>query len=127
MAPPAAIEAHIAPKVHAAAAAAGRPTPRIVAGLPVAVHDDEAEARAAAAAHSTAYAGMANYQRILEIGNAATPADAAVVGNEAAVRTQLQSILDAGATDIWAAVFPVGDDRKASLQRTMDLLRELVS
>jgi F420-dependent oxidoreductase-like protein len=127
MAPPAAIEHHIAPKVCAAAAAAGRPAPRIVAGLPVAVHDDEAEARVAASANSSVYAGMANYQRILEIGNASTPADAAIVGNEAAVRSQLQSLLDAGATDIWAAVFPVGDDRAASRRRTTELLQELVS
>jgi F420-dependent oxidoreductase-like protein len=127
MAPAAAIERHIAPKVNAAAAAAGRPTPRIVAGLPVAVHDDEAEARAAAAASSVVYAGMANYQRILEIGDAATPADAAIVGDETAVRGQLQSLIDAGATDIWAAVFPVGDDRAASRRRTTDLLRELLS
>jgi len=127
MAPAAAIERHIAPKVNAAAAATGRPAPRIVAGLPVAVHDDEAEARVAAAASSAVYAGMANYQRILEIGDAATPADAAIVGNETAVRAQLQSLIDAGATDIWAAVFPVGDDRIASRRRTTDLLRELVS
>jgi len=127
MAPARAIETHIAPRVHAAAAAAGRPPPRIVAGLPVAVHGDESEARAAAAAHSTAYAGMTNYQRILEIGNASSPAEAAIVGDESAVRTQLQSLLDAGATDIWAAVFPVGDDRAASLRRTTDLLKELVS
>jgi F420-dependent oxidoreductase-like protein len=127
MAPAAAIESHVAPKVRAAAAAVGRPAPRIVAGLPVAVHDDEAEARVAAAANSVAYAGMANYQRILEIGNASTAANAAIVGNEAAVRAQLQSLLDAGATDIWAAVFPVGDDRAASRRRTTDLLKELVS
>jgi F420-dependent oxidoreductase-like protein len=130
MAPPRAIESHVAPKIHAAAAAAGRPSPRIVAGLPVAVHDDEAEARAAATTYSTAYAGMANYQRILEIGDASTPAEVAVVGDERSVRAQLRSLLDAGATDIWAAVFPVGDDRDeraASVQRTTDLLRELVS
>ncbi len=59
--------------------------------------------------------------------DASTPADAAIVGNEAAVRAQLQSLLDAGATDIWAAVFPVGDDRAASRRRTTDLLKELVS
>jgi F420-dependent oxidoreductase-like protein len=127
MAPPAAIETHIAPKLDAAAQAAGRPSPRIVAGLPVAVHDDEGDARAAAAANATAYAGMANYQRILEIGNASSPADAAIVGDERAVRAQLQSLLDAGASDIWAAVFPVGDDKRASLRRSMDLLKELVS
>ena len=127
MAPAKAIETHVVPAMTAAAVAAGRPSPRIVAGLPVAVHDDEAEARSAAVTYSTAYAGMANYRRILEIGGASTPADAAIVGDEAAVRSQLQSLIDAGATDIWAAVFPVGDDAKASLQRTRELLMELVT
>jgi len=126
MAPARAIETHIAPRIHAAASAAGRLSPRIVAGLPVAVHDDEGEARAAAAATSTMYAGMDNYRRILEIGSAASPADAAIVGNETTVRAQLQGLLDAGATDVWAAVFPVGDDRAASVRRTKDLLRELL-
>jgi len=55
-----AIESHIAPRLRAAAAEGGRPSPRIVAGLPVAVHDDEAEARAATAAMSTMYSGMTN-------------------------------------------------------------------
>lgn len=127
MAPARAIERHVAPKVCAAASAAGRQAPRIVAGLPVAVHDDIAEARAAAAAAATMYAGMANYQRILEIGGAASPVDAAIVGDEGSVRAQLQGLLDAGATDIWAAAFPVGDDRVGSLRRTTDLLKELVS
>ena len=126
MAPARAIETHVAPKLHAAAAAAGRPAPRIVAGLPVAVHDDIAEARAAASASSSMYAQMENYTRILEIGGAGTPADAAIVGNESSVTSQLQSLLDAGATDIWAAVFPVGDDRRASTRRSKDLLRDLV-
>ena len=126
MAPARAIETHVAPKLHAAAAAAGRPAPRIVAGLPVAVHDDIAEARAAASASSSMYAQMENYTRILEIGGAGTPADAAIVGNESSVTSQLQSLLDAGATDIWAAVFPVGNDRRASTRRSKDLLRELV-
>jgi F420-dependent oxidoreductase-like protein len=127
MAPPRAIESHIAPRVCAAASAAGRAAPRIVAGLPVAVHDDEAEARSAAAASSVVYAGMDAYRRILELGGASTPADAAIVGNERSVRAQLQRLLDAGATDIWAAVFPVGDDRAKSLKRTTELLKELVT
>ena len=64
----------------------GRSDPRIVAGLPVAVHDDTSEARAVAAARSGVYAGMANYQRILRIGGVSTPAEAAIVGSEASVR-----------------------------------------
>lgn len=124
-----AIETHVAPKVHAAASTAGRPSPRIVAGLPVAVHDDEGEARSAAAVTSTVYAAMENYQRILELGGAAGPADAAIVGDEVSVRRQLQALLDAGATDVWAGVFPVGDGRDgraASVRRTTELLKELV-
>jgi F420-dependent oxidoreductase-like protein len=127
MAPVRAIESHIAPRINAAASAAGRSAPRIVAGIPVAVHDDIGEARAAAAASSTMYAGMANYQRILDIGGASSPAEAAIVGDEPSVRAQLQRMLDAGATDIWAAVFPVGDDKARSVRRTTEWLKELVS
>jgi F420-dependent oxidoreductase-like protein len=127
MAPAKAIESHVVPAITTAAAEAGRPAPRIVAGLPVAVHDDEAEARSAAVTYSTAYAGMANYRRILEIGGVSSPAEAAIVGDEASVRAQLQSLLDAGATDIWAAMFPVGDDPRGSLRRTRALLMELAA
>lgn len=127
MAPARAIESHVVPKLLAAASAAGRPSPRIVAGLPVAVHDDADEARAAASATSTAYAGMASYQRILGIGGASSPAEAAIVGDEQAVGAQLQSLVDAGATDIWAAVFPVGPDPRSSIRRTKDLLKDLAS
>ena len=120
-----AVERHVVPIVTAGAREAGKAAPRVVAGLPVAVHDDVAEARAAAVTYSTAYAGMANYRRILEIGGAATPAEAAIVGDETAVGAQLRSLVDAGATDVWAAPFPVGDDPKASLGRTRSLLMDL--
>ncbi|MBL7520759.1 TIGR03564 family F420-dependent LLM class oxidoreductase, partial [Frankia sp. CNm7] len=96
MAPPKAIEAHIVPKLRAAAAAAGRPDPRVVAGLPVAVHDDLAQARAAAAASAVSYGGMPNYQRVLALGGVEDAAGAAIVGSEATVATQLQGLLDAG-------------------------------
>jgi len=130
MAPPRAIETHVVPKLLAAAGLAGRSAARVVAGLPVAVHDDQAEARAAVTANSGMYAGMPNYQRILEIGGADDVASAAIVGDERAVARQLQGVLDAGATDIWASIVPVGGDREArgsSTRRTRDLLRTLVS
>ena len=58
---------------------------------------------------------------------AAGPADAAMVGDEISVAAQITALFDAGATDVWAAVFPVGDDRAGSRRRTTDLLKELVS
>jgi F420-dependent oxidoreductase-like protein len=130
MAPPRAIETHVTPRLHAAAASAGRPRPRIVAGIPVAVHDNVEEARATAAANAAvSYGAMPNYTRILAVGGASGPGDAAVVGNEESVRKQLQGFLDAGATEIWAAVFGVGETREAraaSARRTTAWLRELV-
>jgi F420-dependent oxidoreductase-like protein len=122
-----AVEAHVAPRIREAAAAAARPQPRIVAGLPVAVHDDVDEARDTAARQFALYGSLPNYQRILERGGVAGPAEAAIVGDEASVSSQIRSLFDAGATDVWAAPFPVGDDRSASRARTRALLAELAN
>jgi len=121
------IDVHVAPRLRKAAAGAGRPEPRIVAGLPVAVHDDVAEARQAAAEQFAGYGVLPNYRRLLDIGGAQGPADAAIVGDEAAVRAQIQGLFDAGATDVWAAIFGVGSDRQGSRARTRSLLQELAA
>jgi F420-dependent oxidoreductase-like protein len=120
-----AVADHVAPRIRKAAADAGRPAPRVVAGLPVAVHDDADAARATAAEQFAMYGTLPNYRRILEHGRVEGPGDAAIVGDEASVVAQIQALFDAGATDVWAAPFPVGDDRSASRARTRALLREL--
>jgi F420-dependent oxidoreductase-like protein len=122
-----AIESHVAPRLRAAATAAGRPAPRIVAGLPVAVTDDAEAARAVANRQFAMYGTLPNYRRLLDAGGAATPGDAAVVGDESAVADQIEALFAAGATDFWAAPFPVGDDSKASRARTRALLASLVN
>lgn len=122
-----AVETHVAPRINAAAEAAGRPAPRIVAGLPVAVHDDVDEARNVAAKQFVVYGTLPNYQRILAHGGVDGPAQAAIVGDEAAVASQLQGLVDAGVTDIWASIFPVGDDASGSRRRTRALLQELAN
>jgi len=121
-----AVESHVVPRITAAADAAGRPAPRVVVGLPVAVHDDVDEAREAAARLYGFYGNLPNYERILRIGGLERSADACVVGDEDAVSSQLRALVDAGATDVWAAIFPVGDDRAASRRRTRALLEHLV-
>ena len=127
MASPKVIESRISPAIRAAAERSGRPEPRIVAGLPVAVHDDVDAAREAVAATATSYAGMPSYRRVLEEGGASSPADIAIVGDEESVRRQLQGLLEAGATDIWAAIVPVGSDTRASVERTRALLSALTA
>jgi alkanesulfonate monooxygenase SsuD/methylene tetrahydromethanopterin reductase-like flavin-dependent oxidoreductase (luciferase family) len=122
-----AVESHVAPRITAAASSAGRDRPRIVAGLPVAVHDDAEEARAAAGEQFAGYGTLPNYQRILAHGGVDSPADAAIVGDEEAVSRQIRELFEAGATDVWAAPFPVGADRSASRQRTRALLSQLAA
>ncbi|MDQ1426328.1 MAG: hypothetical protein QOD72_3826 [Acidimicrobiaceae bacterium] len=121
-----AVETFVRPRIHAAAESAGRPAPRIVAGLPVAVHDDVDEARQAAAEQFAIYGTLPNYQRILAHGDAAGPADAAIIGDEKVVTARLQALFDAGVTDVWAAPFIVGNDRDGSRRRTRELLASLV-
>ena len=122
-----AVESHIAPKISEAAAGAGKPAPRVVAGLPVAVVDDVDEGRQAAAKQFAGYGMLPNYQRVLAHGGLASPADAAIVGPEDEVAAEIDALFAAGATDVWAAIFPVGDDRRASRDRTKKLLRDLVA
>jgi F420-dependent oxidoreductase-like protein len=121
-----AIETHVSPILRRAAADAGRGEPRLVVGLPGAVCDDAAEGKAEAAKQFAGYGMLSNYQRILAHGGVDGPGDAVITGDEASVRSQLQGLLDAGGTDVWAAIFPVGGDRRASRARTRELLRSLL-
>src|ERR1043165_6022847 len=104
------VESHVLPRLTTAAADAGRPAPRIVCGLPIAVTDDESDGRGAAAQMFAGYGVLPNYRRILDIGGADGPADAAVIGDEASVSDQVRALADAGVTAFWAAPVPVGPD-----------------
>ena len=116
---------HVVPRITKAAADAGRPSPRIVAGLPVAVCDDEDAGRERAGTLFQVYEHIPAYRRMLDHGDAASPAKVAVVGDERAVERQLRSLADAGVTDLCAAIFAVGDDRAASHVRTNAFLASL--
>jgi len=122
-----AVEDHVAPLLRKAAAAANKPGPRIVVGLPVAVHDDVDEARAAAAVQLAHYQRQPNYQRLLALGGVEQVADVVIVGNEESVAAQIERLFRAGATDYRARILPVGPDPKASAARTRALLAELAA
>lgn len=120
-----AVGEHVLPRLTAAADAAGRPVPRVVAGLPVAVCDDADAGRERAAQLFALYGDIPTYRRILDRGGASGPGEVCVVGDEAAVAARLRSYRDAGITDLAATVFPVGDDPAGSRRRTRELLASL--
>jgi F420-dependent oxidoreductase-like protein len=115
------IESHIVPKLTAAADAAGRPAPRVVAGLPVCVTEDVDAARARAAQDFVIYGYLPSYKAMLDKEGAEGPGDVAVVGDEDAVAAQLAALADAGATDFMAAPFGSAEE----IARTMALLSSL--
>lgn len=125
-----AIESHIAPKLNAAAEGAGRPTPRIVAGIPVCVcDDDQIDTAVARTNRILAEAEVSpNYQTLLDRGDAKEVGDLLAAGSEASVRKRFQSFADAGVTDLSVRIVPIGDTRDellASRDRTREFLTAL--
>lgn len=125
-----AIDTHVAPAIRRAAERAGRPSPRIIAGVPVCVcGDDEVEVAIARARRVLSEAEVSpNYQRLLDQGDADDVGDILAVGSETNVEKRLRSFADAGVTDVSVRVVPIGDDREqllASMARTRDYLASL--
>ncbi|MFP3906179.1 MAG: TIGR03564 family F420-dependent LLM class oxidoreductase [Acidimicrobiales bacterium] len=95
---------HIVPKLSAAASAAGHPAPRVVASLPVCVTDDPDAERGAIAEGLAMYGTLPSYRAMLDLDGAESPADIALVGDEATVTARLRDLEAAGVTDFAAAV-----------------------
>ncbi|MGE4608706.1 MAG: TIGR03564 family F420-dependent LLM class oxidoreductase [Myxococcota bacterium] len=110
---------HIVPSITRAAAAAGRPQPRIVAALPIAVTHDADAARKVANEAFQMYGTLPSYRAMLDRESAAGPGDVAIVGDEAAVRADLAELRDAGVTDFAAAPFPADE---GAVARTREFL-----
>ena len=125
-----AIETHVAPAITKAAEAAGRPAPRIVAGVPVCLcSDDEVDVAVTRANRVLSEAEISpSYQRLLEHGDAESVGDLLAAGSETAVEKRLRAFADAGVTDLSVRVVPIGADRDellASMHRTRDYLASL--
>lgn len=112
------------PRINEAAAKAGRPQPRVVVGLPVAVTKDVAAAREAAGRSFLIYGSLPSYRAMLDREGAAGPADVAIVGDESAVGEQIEQLARIGVTDYLAVPFAVDGDREG-IDRTRALMVKL--
>jgi F420-dependent oxidoreductase-like protein len=127
-----AIGSHVVPTLTRAAEAAGRPAPRVVAGIPVCLcGDDEIDAAVARTNRILAEAEVSpNYQKLLDHGDARNVGDILAAGCESTIVKRLRGFADAGVTDISVRVVPIGDGREeliASSKRTRELLASLAS
>ncbi|GLE53833.1 hypothetical protein ATCCBAA256_33950 [Mycobacterium montefiorense] len=122
-----AISDHVVPRITAAATGAGRPTPRIVAGVPVALCPDrQADDARGYASDVLGHADFSpNYVRLLEHGEARDVGDTMAAGDESAILNRLRRYRDAGVTDLAARIVPLGKDatqRTESRCRTQEFL-----
>jgi F420-dependent oxidoreductase-like protein len=121
------IASHIAPQITKAAEAAGRPAPRIMAGVPVCLcRDDEVDAAIERTNRTLSeVVASPNYVALMDHGDAKTIGEVLICGSEATMEKRLRNFAEAGVTDMNARIVPLGEGRdqvKASAERTRAFL-----
>jgi len=108
------------PAIDAGARAAGRPKPRLVMGLPVAI-TRHGSAHDAAEEFLALSSRLPAYRRVLAREGARSPGQVALVGDEDQVIRRLEALAALGASDFNAVLFPVAGDPDTE-KRTRDAL-----
>jgi F420-dependent oxidoreductase-like protein len=96
---PRTIATHIAPTIRAAAEAAGRPAPRIMALIRICVADDRAAALALARETAARYRTVPSYATVQDMEGLGEPAELHLIGSWQQVLDGLAQYADAGVTD----------------------------
>ncbi|GAA4825161.1 TIGR03564 family F420-dependent LLM class oxidoreductase [Streptomyces ziwulingensis] len=126
------VAGHVVPTLTKAAQEAGRPAPRVVAGLPVclcAPHEVDAARERANRVLGEAEVSP-HYQRLMEHGDARDVGDLCAAGDERAIRSRFRRFADAGVTDLSVRLLPLGGGRAelvASKLRTRDAVAAIAA
>ena len=115
------IASHIVPKISAAADQAERASPRVVAGFPIVLSNNENAARRQVGEALKVYGQLPSYRAMLDREGVDGPADLAIVGGENVVAERLQAVAEAGATDVIAVLV---DTDAGTAAGTLDFLTE---
>ncbi|MEU7883945.1 TIGR03564 family F420-dependent LLM class oxidoreductase [Microbispora bryophytorum] len=118
---PETIADHVTPAVTRAAASAGRPRPRVVAGVIVSVTADPEGVRRRVAESLGPVGDLPGYRAILDRQGRSGVEETVVAGDESAVERAVRAYAEAGATEL--VVSPFGDARERA--RTLGLLAAL--
>jgi 5,10-methylenetetrahydromethanopterin reductase len=104
---PKTIAQHVAPTLFAAAKEAGRPQPRIVANLPIALTNAPDAAREWVGRNFAIYGSLPSYRAMLDREGAAGPAEVTIAGDEKALDAALGRLRDLGVSDFAGAIAAV--------------------
>ena len=100
-----------------AASAAGRPAPRVIAGLPICLtNGDEADVREFVAGRMAYALNMPSYRRAVEWEGVSSPDQIALIGDASALRDQIASLEAIGVTDFCANITAPDSHRDATME-----------
>jgi len=114
------IAQHVVPTMGAAAAEAGRPPPRVIAGFPVVLSNTPDETRQKVGEILQVYGQLPSYRAMMDREGAAGPGDIALVGDEAELDAALSRVEEAGATELISVLVETDPGAK---ERTLDFLQ----
>jgi F420-dependent oxidoreductase-like protein len=126
------------PAVKAGAESAGRPTPPIVAHIPVTVHDNAGEVRAAAREQFAVYARLPFYQSMFELSGYPEATETGewsdrmvdeivAYGSDERVSQRINEAFELGASEVLISILTAGPEPEKVWDRTVGLLGELSS
>jgi alkanesulfonate monooxygenase SsuD/methylene tetrahydromethanopterin reductase-like flavin-dependent oxidoreductase (luciferase family) len=118
---PRTIAEHIAPAVTRAAAAAGRPAPRVVADIIMIATADAAGARERVGTALGGAGQFASYRALLDRQGMSGIGETVIAGDEGVLERAVRAYADAGATELVASLHG-SDEEKA---RTLEILAAL--
>ncbi|MFN8071364.1 MAG: TIGR03564 family F420-dependent LLM class oxidoreductase [Mycobacterium sp.] len=120
---PVTLASHTIPTITRAAEEFGRPSPRVIAALPVCVTADREAAAGRAAEIFAAYGSLPSYRAMLDREGVAGPADIAIIGSAREVQERIQALAEIGVTEFAAVEFGATADEVAD---TRDALKGLL-
>ena len=123
---PETIKSHTLPQLLDSAKKYGKPKPRLVAAVPVALTSDKGEGFNVASDYFHRYGQLPSYRAMLNREGIESPAEMAIVGNEEEIEKKFREYSEAGTSDLAVQIFPVGPNQKESINQTRQFLRSLI-
>lgn len=116
---PVTLASHTIPTITRAAEEFGRPSPRVIAALPVCVTADKEAAASRAAEIFAAYGSLPSYRAMLDREGVAGPADIAIIGSAGEVQERVAGLADIGVTEFAAVEFGATPDEVADTRNAL--------
>ncbi|MEC7879138.1 MAG: LLM class F420-dependent oxidoreductase [Actinomycetota bacterium] len=119
---PKTIQDHVVPVINDAAESENRPRPQVVAAIPVCIHSDKEVAVEHAKRDFGFYGDLPSYRAMLDREGLENSWDIALTGSFEQVAEGMQEYVDAGATQVVAAVYGPDESREETVSRLAELL-----